>query len=352
MTKETAMKILKELHDKSLYSERTALETIVPELKESEDERIRSKILELVSISGNGNDWEKINAWLEKQRTPNQVSIWKHWKDGIAGNGEGEPIYLIKVGYTYNLSSCLGFECDYIELSELDNLMLEKQGEKEPIPIDIDAMVSKYANNKEEGYEDFGKPINCMIRAYRKGIKDTLNIVEQKPVEMEKLVKGAYKTHALSFINYLDAHSYKGKMCVSNAECEDIEDAFANADWGKIGRYYNKFTQKPTDPCEEAKHTEYSTMLQMIWDKVCELEGKLDDIYAVLIKPYQVVNVPSQQVQCWFPDGTCMNPYRDCINCPRPYSNGNKSYTSTTTSIKPNEVMYDGSPINDQEKKD
>ena len=60
-----------------------------------------------------------------------KVPIWKHWKDGIAGNGEGKPIYLTKVGNTYSLNSCLGFECDYIELSELD-LMLEKQGGQKP----------------------------------------------------------------------------------------------------------------------------------------------------------------------------------------------------------------------------
>lgn len=56
----------------------------------------------------------------------------KHWKDGIAGNGEGKPIYLTKVGNTYSLTSCLGLECDYIELSELDKLLSEKQGEQKP----------------------------------------------------------------------------------------------------------------------------------------------------------------------------------------------------------------------------
>lgn len=104
------------------------------------------------------------------------------------------------------------------------------------------------------------------------------------------------------------------------------------------------------------KEAEYSTMLQSIWGKVCELEGKLGDIYKVISKPYQ--DIPqsiknnSQPMQCWFPDGTCMNPYRDCVNCPRPYSSGNKSFTSTTTNINPNKVMYDGNPINNQEKKD
>ena len=35
--------------------------------QESEDERIKKEILELVSISGNGNQFEEIKDWLEKQ---------------------------------------------------------------------------------------------------------------------------------------------------------------------------------------------------------------------------------------------------------------------------------------------
>ena len=110
----------------------------VPELRESEDERIKKTLIdyfkdyktqEVIGIETFfGIPTDDIIAWLEKQRTSKQVSIWKHWKDGIAGNGEGKPIYLIKVGNTYSLTSCLGFECDYIELSELDNLMLKKKG--------------------------------------------------------------------------------------------------------------------------------------------------------------------------------------------------------------------------------
>ena len=110
------------------------------------------------------------------------------------------------------------------------------------------------------------------------------------------------------------------------------------------------------------KEIEYSTMLQSIWGKICELEGKLGDIYAAVSKQKQDnsfwKDVPNPNItplsvrHCWFPDGTCMNPYRDCVNCPRPYSSGNKSYTSTTTNINPNEVMYDEIPINNQEKKD
>ena len=71
MEKETAIKILKELHDKSLFAERTALETIIPELKESWDERIRKELIKetkgseerLFEVVTN----EEFIAWLEKQ---------------------------------------------------------------------------------------------------------------------------------------------------------------------------------------------------------------------------------------------------------------------------------------------
>lgn len=111
------------------------LQEIFPELKESEDEKIRETLIKFhkSTIDIDGIKGYDILSWLEKQgNKPKQISIWKHWKDGIAGNGEGEPIYLVKNGNTYSLNSCLGCECDYIELSELDKLMLEKQGEQKP----------------------------------------------------------------------------------------------------------------------------------------------------------------------------------------------------------------------------
>jgi len=82
-----------------------------------------------------------------------KMPIWKHWKDGIAGNGEGKPIYLTKVGNTYSLTSCLGLECDYIELSELDKLLSEKQDEqnhngKKWIYEDV------YLKEREQLYQD------------------------------------------------------------------------------------------------------------------------------------------------------------------------------------------------------
>lgn len=41
--------------------------------QESEDERIQKEILELISISGNGNQFEEIKDWLEKQREKDKL---------------------------------------------------------------------------------------------------------------------------------------------------------------------------------------------------------------------------------------------------------------------------------------
>ena len=109
---------------------------IFQELKESEDERIRKELIEYCTKGSCGvrdikvtcKDFQKWVAWLKKQgEQPKKVSIWKHWKDGIAGGAEGEQIFLIKLGRVYSISSCLGCECDYIELSELDELMREEK---------------------------------------------------------------------------------------------------------------------------------------------------------------------------------------------------------------------------------
>ena len=76
MDKEEAMKILKDFHDKSaLFSVRTALETLHPELKKSEGERIKNLIYCLIRdrndngklLEQNGVMVEEALAWLEKQ---------------------------------------------------------------------------------------------------------------------------------------------------------------------------------------------------------------------------------------------------------------------------------------------
>jgi hypothetical protein len=132
-------KILKEVKDffegkQKMQNDITkTLEHLFPELNDPNDEQMWELVKNYVSnisdlaLKTNHITREYLISWLKKQEQLKKTSIWKHWKNGIAGNGEGKLTFLIKSGPTYSLSSCLSFECDYIELSELENLMLEKQ---------------------------------------------------------------------------------------------------------------------------------------------------------------------------------------------------------------------------------
>jgi len=125
--------------DNAYKNYRERLEYIFHELKESGEDRIREELIEHIKANCESDfilfkkfSPDDVIAWLEKQgkQKPKKVSIWKHWTGGgIAGGSECEQIFLIKIGNVYSISSCLGYECDYIELSELDKLMREeKQG--------------------------------------------------------------------------------------------------------------------------------------------------------------------------------------------------------------------------------
>lgn len=74
MDKQEAIKILKEFHDTSaLFSVRTALETVFPELQESEDERISKAIIDVIKSQKeqqchiDSTIYDEMIAWLEKQ---------------------------------------------------------------------------------------------------------------------------------------------------------------------------------------------------------------------------------------------------------------------------------------------
>ena len=77
---------------------------------------------------------------------------------------------------------------EYEVVMEGNATSLKRKEQKQEI-ISISEMVSKYRNT-DEYYDDGnykGKPLNCMIRAYEQGIRDTLSKVkEQKPAWSEE----------------------------------------------------------------------------------------------------------------------------------------------------------------------
>lgn len=67
---------------------------------------------------------------------------------------------------------------------------------------------------------------------------------KQEPIDKDKLAKGVLRSVATTIMQYLDSNTAEGKMCLSNMECEDIENAVFNADWAKVYRYMKKKLEK------------------------------------------------------------------------------------------------------------
>lgn len=200
-----ALEWMRDLYPSLEGSIKEDAEHFFPELKESKDERIKRAIKHILYENNTdaaiveGVEIAEIAAWLEKQ---GEIDL--DYKDGenekrkFVGYGflkckgdflsfkEGETYWLEYVGkdnYNVRSDNLLGqtFHIKPVELYTVfrPTTWLEKQG-KVPVTIDIDKMVRDYANNKERGNEEFGKPVNCMIRAYRQGLTDAISTLMLK----------------------------------------------------------------------------------------------------------------------------------------------------------------------------
>lgn len=152
---------------------RKEVEEVFPELKESEDERILQQLLYMVKK--------------EKEVMNNHL--------GVRGMSYDDMI-----------------------------TWLEKQRERHT-PIDIDKMVYKYGNTKEDCTN--GLPVNCQIRAYRQGINDTLNLV----FNLEKQGKQNYEFHGIA-----ESRPAKGTLKKLVDEIENVDNANKVEPKFKIGQ--------------------------------------------------------------------------------------------------------------------
>jgi len=103
MEKKDAMKTLKGFYDKSApFSIREALDTVIPELKESQDERIKKEIIDIVKSQKeqqchiDGSVYDKMIAWLERQGEQILANSAKTCKDEQKPADKVEPKF--KVG--------------------------------------------------------------------------------------------------------------------------------------------------------------------------------------------------------------------------------------------------------------
>ena len=126
MDKETALKILRELHDKALFSERTALETLHPELKESEDERIRKEIISALKYANHKGVYDKHIVWLEKQgeQKVSEYDVVKTIKERIIEHFDNHLI----IDKCFSIG---GLKDDILKI--INEAKFEKQGEQKPV---------------------------------------------------------------------------------------------------------------------------------------------------------------------------------------------------------------------------
>ena len=305
-------------------------ERFFPELKESEDERIRTAILNhLKKMWGNCKDdicgvhVEDAIAWLEKQETSyTKKDIDDAYLKGITDTKneikkQHEANYQIRkdiATFIFNYKGEIKDRAKWMNYLGVKISFVEKQDNKKPQgKLALEAVNEEKVNNKncatdkvepkfkvgdwvvisttkgdrvvqiasveyftKDGHSSYittegrwfgngtearlltdkdveiatipeSKAIVNKIESwseddekYQQGWHDAIE--KQVPVDKDKVVKGVRRGVATSLINYIDANS-KG-MCLSNMECEDIEDAIVNNKWYRVYNYMKKKLEK------------------------------------------------------------------------------------------------------------
>ena len=196
-----------------------ALTTLIPELAESEGEKIREAAKHGLQQLG----WEHINgikikdilAWLEKQGE--QKRVWSEEDE----NGLGDALWCCKQA----------------------------------------ASIAKDEN-------DMGNI--WFAKDWLKSLKG--RVQPQQKQDEQMIAKGERKNIALSIINYLDDNRVEGCMDLSSMECEDLENAVVNSDWGKVYRYMRKKLEK-----QDERNSNYIHITQEIIDYINKHKAKFEN---------------------------------------------------------------------------
>lgn len=271
----------REIH-RNEVDKRHDMEWLFPELKESEDERIKKELIkhlrdgaEGYMPAGNAEDYTRWLAWLEKQGDIDKVSYEvaeKEKYDFVSGHfidckksfnefKEDSSYWLEYLGNdTYiGRSDNILNEKFHITPRQLYSLFAQQQYTKEDNTNDETNAPTEYGKYVDECLNEASKHFfsdredkYSVADLFYAGVRCGKSWLEKQgelklawsEEEQNRFAKGVLSSCALSFINYLDAHKYEGKMCVSNGECEDIENAFHNAMWDRLHRYYCKYVEK------------------------------------------------------------------------------------------------------------
>ena len=283
-------------------------EEIFPELKESEDDKIRKEIISFLrSKSGYGymnpdEDWNFNNRWLpwlekqsDKDKLIKELGEYKvrYTQEVLSQQIEKQDkidkeSYDIAEKEKYDFVSGHFIECrksfdvfkednsywfEYVGndnyIGRSDNILNQKfhitprqlyclftqehcpKEDNANAPIEYGKYVDECLNDASEHFFSEGEDKYSVADLFYAGVRCGKSWFEKQGTsaklseeEQNRDAKVVLTSCALSFIDYLDAHKYEGKMCVSNGECEDIENAFHNAMWDRLHRYYCKYIEK------------------------------------------------------------------------------------------------------------
>lgn len=262
------------------------LEVIFPELAESEDERIRRKMIEHFKAKTK-ETWcnmpvKDIIAYLEKQKDLTTENIYKHSRERMSfWNGqqkEQKPAeWTLPKDFEEAVYKVANFISPFDSQEELRKVshrfaeQLMSLAKKE---------LEKPAEWSEEDESELTAVIYCVSQAIKaskdenernsllsakKWLQDKLSFriksLRPQPIQLKEAYKDGFQTArqatASTFMTYLDENRPEGKMCLSNSECEDIDKAFKEGDWAKIMRYVEKYrpSWKPSE--EDIKMLEH-----------------------------------------------------------------------------------------------
>jgi len=304
MTREEAIIAIRGFMGQLTEDCQEALISAIPELAESEDERIRRDIVAAVEMYKDFSQRRKgqIYAWLEKQKdnkfAPRVLPCSAAWfEDGEEKQEEQKPVEpsgkLSRQDYLYQLliDQLITYsDYEYLigqkpaEWSKNDTIFLNEitdffENKTVRLQHDIDMYAhwlkslperfnlqpkEEWSEEDEEildgiintldrlGYAEFCKSSREEDieeeRFYYKEIQCLKKLKSLRPQSKDETYKEkdeAFKLGkhqlAITFIKYLDENRQEGKMCLSNSECEDIDKAFMENNWAKIMRYAEKY---------------------------------------------------------------------------------------------------------------
>ena len=270
MTREEAIKILREAHDNALFSVRTALETLIPELQESEDERMLQTIIrgfENCKRNGmeifNNTKIDDILVYLEKQK---EIGI--QWLKSDNVKNPDKP-YIDKAGMFYTTDGRMCYA------SEIGKQKSVEWDEYTKINLDRALQIIKKAKGTLQGYQsddgiyECDKAIECLEHFLYRGL------------EIEK------HTECIEFANEFDSQVSHLLVSVLNGEHEYNKDFVKYAAQSLLGYAKNELKSDELNEREKLMKALQTSNAQI--GELIEENYKLKEQKPVEINEYEII---------------------------------------------------------------